>query len=822
MRRLFHIQTDKLELTLSWVRGKEPLPLTGTTPVPGRLAIRVLRPNARITTVERAEVPDEAAADVLQHIGPRLYEQCDYNLHCITNTSSKISVQHVDPVILQGLQSFEAGRTLTGIINFGSQVGRSTFSVLVDDKPEFEFEVEVFPTKLDYKSDYEKILADVQDIITALAVEYLRTTFQTGRALHVPQPTRLEWLVLLKQIIDELERGLMQVARSPMRNLVREPVAVRADRIRKVDSGVRSAVRRGIGSGQMVQSSRGLNIRQFLDERRGRPTLDTPEHRWLALQLGRILQRLGQIRQDEARRDHTERRATILDELAAMETRINRLASIEPLQEAQGDPPPGFTSLQLIGAPGYREAYRACLVLLLGLRIEGSVLKLSVKDLDLLYEYWCYLAMLRIISEETGQSIPVRELVTVTQQGLQVLLKKGREKPVVFNMNTGRKVGVTYNPRFQGESLLIPQRPDMLITVEDPHWPPQHLLADAKYRLDTSPEYKERYGSPGPPEDALNAMHRYRDAITEEELLNGLKKPRHSVVQAVAVFPYRESPPGEFEKSRLWRSTQSIGVGALPFLPGDDQYVRAWIRAALDHGGWALAEHAIDHRSLARLHQFRAEASEPVLVGVLRGQDSGQHLKWIMDTGTYYKPLSRDQDLQFEARILAVYSPAEIAGTGAVIHYAPILGMRVTARSKIPTPWDARRASDELQVVYQLSEFQRLASPVRNVTGQRFSTHRWTSKLALFRAHNLEELLLDTEPEWRLYEDLTASGCKFTLRALPPRMVDPEKPRGRAWFVMDDGRRIRFTGPSGFQLKIGSDEDEYCRGIEDVLSRIGY
>ena len=42
-----------------------------------------------------------------------------------------------------------------------------------------------------------------------------------------------------------------------------------------------------------------------------------------------------------------------------------------------------------------REAYRACLVLSLGLRIEGGPLALSVKDLSLLYEYWCYLATAR-------------------------------------------------------------------------------------------------------------------------------------------------------------------------------------------------------------------------------------------------------------------------------------------------------------------------------------------------------------------------------------------------------------------------------------------
>ena len=33
-----------------------------------------------------------------------------------------------------------------------------------------------------------------------------------------------------------------------------------------------------------------------------------------------------------------------------------------------------------------------------------------------------------------------------------------------------------------------------------------HLVLDAKYRLDASPEYITRYKSPGPPEDTLNSI----------------------------------------------------------------------------------------------------------------------------------------------------------------------------------------------------------------------------------------------------------------------------------------------------------------------------
>ncbi len=47
------------------------------------------------------------------------------------------------------------GSIVYGLVNFGNQVGRSEFTIVLGGQPEFSFEVEVFPTKLDYVSDYE-------------------------------------------------------------------------------------------------------------------------------------------------------------------------------------------------------------------------------------------------------------------------------------------------------------------------------------------------------------------------------------------------------------------------------------------------------------------------------------------------------------------------------------------------------------------------------------------------------------------------------------------------------------------------------------------
>ena len=814
MDALIKIETDRVVFSWGRARGREPVPLAGGSKIPGLLIIRQRRTNMIIEHVWRSTLPENAASNPWLTVGPRIYEQTDYRLYARAKAGTHIAIAHRDPLITRDLSSEDGGRTVHGYINFGSQVGLSEFAIIVDGVPEFDIEIEVFPTKLDYATDYDQMLAEVQEILTGLALEYLRSTYQMGLSLRVPQPTHVEWLALLHHVASDLEQALNYIAHRPARSLTRKPVSVRAERIKRIDSAVRAAVQRGRGAGEVVLLSEGLRIHQRLEERRARPTLDTPEHRWIAAQLIRIRQRIGWLRRQEKEQVNNQRRSQIMSELDQLDARISRMCRLEPMVKAEGDPPAGFASLQLIGAPGYREAYRCCLVLSMGLRIEGGPVRLSVKDLSLLYEYWCYLALLRLVAEETGQPIPAKEFFKIRQQGLRVLLQKGSSKAIQFDTTGGRKITVAYNPQFKGEAILIPQQPDMLITFDDPQWPKLHLLLDAKYRIEASPEYQRRYLTPGPPEDALNVLHRYRDAILEHE---GPKQPdeqpKRSIVQAAAAFPYRDVTAGAFQESLLWQSLERIGVGAVPLLPGNTEHLREWLRSALRRGGWTLSEKVIGHSAVERLHQWRRAAAEPVLVGVLKGRYEAAHMEWIRASKQYYMPLLKTQRRQFVSSWLALYSPTVLRKPGAVTHRAMVKGVDVVKRSEIKTPWPAGHRGDEYVVLYHLGGVEELARPIENKhqngRGQRFSSHRWTSLLALERASVLEELLLETEPEWKLYEDLSACGLDFYLESGPVKLADPENPAGRVWFVIDNGLRIRYAGASGFIVKQPDHADRY-------------
>jgi len=293
VKALFRIETDRFYLTWSKVRDEESVPLGGNTPQPGWLVLRSRRDSLQFDdSTWRADVPTEAAHLVEQTTGPRLYEQCDYKLFARAK-NGRIHISHRDPLIRQRLSTEEADGIVHGLINFGSQIGRTEFSILINGLPELDFEVEVFPSKLDYASDYESLTAEVQEICTGLALEYLRATYQKGLKIGTPQPTAIEWLVLLRHAADSLEQALQHIAHHPIRGLNREPLTMPAERVKRVDSSIRTAVRRGRGSGQFVKLNNEYQIRRNLEARQARSTLDTPEHRWLATQLSSIRRRVG-------------------------------------------------------------------------------------------------------------------------------------------------------------------------------------------------------------------------------------------------------------------------------------------------------------------------------------------------------------------------------------------------------------------------------------------------------------------------------------------------------------------------------------------------
>lgn len=821
MPTLFEIETA--DVYLSWESsGRQSSETDGVGSVSGRLLIESRRKQLVFDKIWRAGVPENVSFSHSLTIGPPLFEQTEYKLYVRSKNSKQVKLAHVDPNVCKGLISKESGKLVFGSVNFRSEVGFSRFIVLVDGQPEFDFEVEVFPTKLDYKSDYEQLVAETQDYISGLIFEYLRSTYHLSLPNLAKQSSNVEWLLLLKMVIQELELAANYIAHRPIRGLIREPQMTKAERIKRLDSSVRSSVSRGGGSGEILKLSDDFELRQRLPARKTSFTLDTPEHRWLFTQLNRIRERLIFLREQEQQRENTPRRLQIISEFKSLEQRILQVQQLEPFKACRELPPAGFASLQLLSAPGYRECYRACTVLSLGLQVEGGPINLSIKEISLLYEYWSYLTLLNLLSQKTGQPVPFEKLVRRRDSGLELMLIKGKESSISFTCENDRRITAVYNKQFSSESVLVPQQPDIMIKIEDAGWPAVNLLLDAKYRINLDQDFVKQYCGPGPNIDAVNSLHRYRDAILEPKQ-SQLLRPKRTVVQAAAVFPYQDENES-FRSSRLWKSLEELGIGAIPLLPGCKKYLDEWIAKNLQRSGWSAADGAITYGITDRAQDWRTAASEAVLIGVLRTEVDEQHLQWILENKCYYMPLLKSHPRQLSAKWVAIYVPSSIRKPGAVLYKALVKNIDVLIRKDISTPWASSSQNEDLCVLYQFDQIEMLSEPIENIgedgKGERFSVVRWSSRLPLEKAKTLKELFLETEPEWRLYEGLRAAGISFSLEPARVGSLKEDELNWRTWFRIGFGFKVRYAGMHGFILVSEHGQDECLPNVASVTERL--
>lgn len=821
MADIFRIETG--QTSLSW-SDRSPSAAAADAPYPnGRLAISLPKRARKGISIWRRGLPNDVANNLEVEVGPRLFEDTTYGLLLRGLDTKHIEIRHRDPVVLQTLHSSHDGRVIHGEINFRNEIGRSRFSVYVDGRAEYEFEVEVFPTRLDYAADYSVLIADTEDIWKGFVFEYLRSTFQFGFATDSKHPSSLEWILSLRHVVTELEHGLHYIEQHPHHNLTRERVSTKVERLRRPDATLARMVAQGKGHGPRSRTASGLVLHSRLSERRAQITWDTPEHRWLASQLTRIRRRLAQIQLIErTRTTHNRlRQLQTVDEIAVLENRIAVLQSLEPVAAAKGFVPPNFTSLALQTRPGYREAYRACQVLLEGLRVDGGSVGLSLRDTSSLYEYWCYLALVRMISKITGEQVPVKDLFATERIGLQLQLKRGTSQTIKF-CNQDCALELTYNPRYKNGAQILPQQPDVVLTLYDPHRSTLRLVFHTEYDLNPETNYVRQFGSPGPPPKTIDVLHRYRDAILEQTGLQGSRSEllKRTVVEGVALFPYADLQD-QFRSTHFWRSLNDFGIGAIPFLPTETRYLEEWLRAVLKRGGWATSEEATLYFSAEQLRSWHEAEKEPVLVAAL-DRNAADHLEWIKLERCYYTPLNPTQSRQLVSRWIAIHVPVTVRRPSAITHLAEVESFELKKRSEIVTRWALEKSDDEMQIVYRLGEVRELERPIENrgpgELAKRFSRNQWTSRLGIMKATELREIFMETSAEWRLHEQLRLAGVDFILKPAPARVRDENNPDRRVWFA-GKHLRVQYRGPAGFLIRRNGIRDQYKSELTDVVDQ---
>lgn len=200
-----------------------------------------------------------------------------------------------------------------------------------------------------------------------------------------------------------------------------------------------------------------------------------------------------------------------------------------------------------------------------------------VEDIATLYEIWCFIEVSHIVKDQLRlQDEDVEHRNRLEMNGVfSWELGKGEHSRILFRKDGVELAELVYNPKNADKENnnvgmkdlvvpTVPQKPDIVLqlTKNDlQQGMKMTYLFDAKYRIDGKDK-----GVDVPPEDAINQMHRYRDAIYYKDYdANALKK---EVIGGYILFP-GDGEPNDVAVSKFYKTIKEVNIGAFPLRPKD-------------------------------------------------------------------------------------------------------------------------------------------------------------------------------------------------------------------------------------------------------------
>ena len=456
---------------------------------------------------------------------------------------------------------------LAGFINYKNEIGRSEIQIIykVDKETRaFRFGFEVLSTKLDYHEHWRTIVEDIEREYRMLSLDYMRRTFHGFSPDQNGEHPDIVWWSVFEGEQQKFIKACKSIIDRPRHRLHGEEVYLRADKLKQTPH----------------------NIENRLAEHRKEPAYlyrveqhilsnDTQENRFLKFALHQISKRYEDLRQ---------RIEAVKTASGTMKSAM--LATSETLKRLQHHPffrtigrfkGINQESMVLQKATGYSQVYRTWNLLRRAYSLNDGLYRLQTKDIATLYEIWCFIEVSHIVKAQLHlDDEDVEHRNRMEMNGIfSWELGKGEHSRILFRKDGVELAELVYNPKNADKENdnvgmkdlvvpTVPQKPDIVLqlTKNDlQQGMKMTYLFDAKYRI----EGKDK-GVDVPPEDAINQMHRYRDAIYYKDYdANALKK---EVIGGYILFP-GDGEPNDVAVSKFYKTIKEVNIGAFPLRPKD-------------------------------------------------------------------------------------------------------------------------------------------------------------------------------------------------------------------------------------------------------------
>jgi hypothetical protein len=498
---------------------------------------------------------------------PLIFENKDYFIGITFKNKALVHTPYIYSKLKEVEEKFfyrEELGFLAGTINFGNDLGKSNLIVRYKKGnilQEINFQFEVFPTKLNYRSDYEKIVSDIEKEYPYLVLDFLKKTYTSFKSGNAPNKDLIWWQVF-GGLYNEFIQSSKFILNKPHSRIIRQTKYVKADRINKWTTTLE----------EEYSQFKHLPNKNYRSEYKTLST-NTAENKFFKHAVSQTLRRFKKVKSFIEKRFSNSITDPFKVELNSIEKQFETICAnpfFRTIDEFQGIKQ---ESLVLQKATGYSTIYKSWIMLNSGLKFLEGIQKIELKNIADLYQIWCFLEIKNVIQKLLGKDNPDDvDLAEIQIDDFVFKIERGVKSKVSFNKTNGEVIDLFHDFSYDTtanqtvKSFTVNQRPDIVLRITKNDLKENYVLTylyDAKYRLASD----EKEGSPDlPTEDSINQMHRYRDAIYYVN--KDRNKPEKEVIGAYILFP----GSGEIEsikKLDFYKSIESVNIGAFPLRPND-------------------------------------------------------------------------------------------------------------------------------------------------------------------------------------------------------------------------------------------------------------
>lgn len=507
---------------------------------------------------------------------PLFFEQQNYEIILETRPGHTIEFRHINQNLRKKVSPVGSNKKLlTGVLRFDNEIGYSDLQVFIDGVEYLTLTIEVFPSKITYKDDYQAIIEDITKEVYNLTFDVLRKTYRSYDIPSEKQTSPVEFFAIIQSVFEDFLRATDRILKNPHHLLQKEYEVLKPNQIKQTD--VRSV--RWLEThpdhfkreGASISVDKALAVKKYV-------TYDTKENRLSKYMLEETAKRLISFsRQYELLDRETD--SLVVQTIERMVAEISRRTNTGFMREVAPIPENTGMSLVFKMAPGYRDLFKYYLMLQHGLSLTGELYNLSLKDLAILYEYWCFIKLNSLMRDK--YELVSQDIIRIERNGLYFTLAKGKKSKVKYITPKGENITLSYNPA-KINLPTGPQKPDNILKLEKiGSFTTYEYIFDAKYRIDRADKgtyyYQTISPTPGPKIDDINTMHRYRDAIVYKR---GAELFERIMFGAYVLFPYNNED--EYKNHMFYQSIPKVNVGGLPFLPSATNLVSEMVTSLID------------------------------------------------------------------------------------------------------------------------------------------------------------------------------------------------------------------------------------------------